>query len=119
ERLAKINPRLIYCAVTGYGDAGPLKDKAGYDQVLQTLTGMCSLQGKGDGQPEILYGSVVDYYAASLVAAAVSSALFERERSGMGQYVGVSLLRSALAMQSARLIWADSEPRDVGRDMRS
>src|SRR5690606_3658164 len=44
---------------------------------------------------------------------------FERERSGMGQYVGVSLLRSALAMQSARLIWADSEPRDVGRDMRS
>ncbi len=119
ERLVKINPRLIYCAVTGYGDSGPLKDKAGYDQVLQTLTGMCSMQGKEDGPPEILYGSVVDYYAASLLAGAVSSALFERERSGMGQYVGVSLLRSALAMQSARLIWADSEPRDVGRDMRS
>ncbi|WP_369068184.1 CoA transferase, partial [Burkholderia gladioli] len=44
---------------------------------------------------------------------------FAREKSGEGQYVGVSLLRSALTMQSARMIWADSEPKDVGRDMRS
>jgi crotonobetainyl-CoA:carnitine CoA-transferase CaiB-like acyl-CoA transferase len=62
---------------------------------------------------------VVDYYAAALLAGAVSSALYERERSGQGQQVGVSLLRSALAMQSARLVWADGEPRAVGRDMRS
>jgi crotonobetainyl-CoA:carnitine CoA-transferase CaiB-like acyl-CoA transferase/tripartite-type tricarboxylate transporter receptor subunit TctC len=114
-----LNPRLIHCALTGYGDSGPLKDKAGYDQVLQTLTGMCSLQGKPGQAPEILYGSVVDYYAAALLAGAVSSALYERERSGQGQQVGVSLLRSALAMQSARLVWADGEPRAVGRDMRS
>jgi len=87
--------------------------------VLQTMTGMCALQGKPDGPPEILYGSVVDYYAAALVAAGVASALYEREKSGQGQYVGVSLLRSALAMQSARLVWAEGEPRDVGRDMRS
>ncbi|WP_321924753.1 CaiB/BaiF CoA transferase family protein [Paraburkholderia guartelaensis] len=119
EQLREVNPRLIFCAVTGYGDQGPNKDKAGYDQVLQTMTGMCALQGKSDGPPEILYGSVVDYYAAALVAAGVSSALFERERSGEGQYVGVSLLRSALTMQSARMIWADDEPKDVGRDMRS
>lgn len=119
EQLKASNPRLIYCAVTGYGDRGPLKEKAGYDQVLQTMTGMCALQGKAGGPPEILYGSVVDYYAASLLAGGVASALFERERSGHGQYVGISLLRSALAMQSARMIWADDEPRDVGRDMRS
>lgn len=119
DQLRTVNPRLIYCAVTGYGDTGPLKDKAGYDQVLQTMTGMCTLQGAAGGPPEILYGSVVDYYAAALVAGAVASALYERERSGQGQSVGVSLLRSALAMQSARLVWADNEPRDVGRDMRS
>lgn len=119
EQLSAVNPRLIYCAVTGYGETGPLKDKAGYDQVLQTMTGMCALQGKHSGPPEILYGSVVDYYAAALVAGAVSSALYEREKSGTGQYVGVSLLRAALTMQSARMVWADSEPRDVGRDMRS
>lgn len=119
EQLAELNPRLIYCAVSGYGETGPLKDKAGYDQVLQTMTGMCALQGKAGGPPEILYGSVVDYYASSMVAAGVASALYERERSGRGQYVGVSLLRSALALQSARLIWAEDEPKDVGRDMRS
>ena len=118
-QLQALNPRLVYCAVSGYGETGPMKDKAGYDQVLQTMTGMCTLQGKRGGAPEILYGSVVDYYAAALVAAGVASALYERERSGLGQYVGVSLLRSALTMQSARLIWADGEPLDIGRDMRS
>ena len=119
ERLNPLNPRLVYCAVTGYGETGPMKDKAGYDQVLQTMTGMCALQGKRGGPPEIIYGSVVDYYAAALLAAGVSSALYERERSGLGQFVGVSLLRSALTMQSARMIWADGESLDIGRDMRS
>ncbi|RRN80530.1 CoA transferase [Pseudoxanthomonas sp. SGD-10] len=117
--LQALNPRLVYCAVTGYGETGPMKDKAGYDQVLQTMTGMCTEQGDRRGKPEILYGSVVDYYAAALVAAGVASALYERERSGEGQYVGVSLLRAALAMQSARLVWAEGEPADVRRDMRS
>ena len=119
DRLNLINPRLIYCAVSGYGESGPLRDKAGYDQVLQTMTGMCTLQGKPGKAPEIIYGSVVDYYAAALLAAGVSSALFERERSGLGQFVGVSLLRSALTMQSARMIWAEGESLDIGRDMRS
>jgi formyl-CoA transferase len=119
EQLRELNPRLIYCNVTGYGETGPMKDKAGYDQVLQTMTGMCALQGKRGAPPEILYGSVVDYYAAALVAAGVASALYERERSGKGQFVGVSLLRAALTMQSARMVWAEGEPKDVGRDMRS
>jgi len=119
ERLAAINPRLIYCAVTGYGERGPMKDKAGYDQVLQTMAGIAVLQGRRGGTPDIVYGSVVDYYAAALVASGVASALYEREKSGRGQVVGVSLLRSALTMQSARLIWAEGEPLDVGRDMHS
>jgi len=119
ESLSAINPRLIYCAVTGYGEQGPLSEKAGYDQVLQTMTGMCTMQAPAGAAPQILYGSVVDYYAASMVAAGVASALYEREKSGRGQQVGVSLLRSALAMQSARLVWAQDEPREVGRDMRS
>jgi len=117
-RLEAINPRLIYCAVTGYGEEGPLRGKAGYDQVLQAMTGMCVLQGKPP-VPELTYGSPVDYYAAALVASGVASALFERERSGKGQYVGVSLLRSALAMQSARMIQAEGEAYDISRDMRS
>ena len=119
ERFKASHPRLIYCVVNGYGESGPMKDNAGYDQVLQSMTGICAMQGKAGGPPEIVYGSVVDYYAAAMVASGVSAALFERERSGQGQYVGISLLRSALAMQSARLVWADGEDRDIGRDMRS
>lgn len=117
-RLAALNPRLIYCVVSGYGEKGPLRGKAGYDQVLQAFTGMTVLQGKA-GEPELTYGSPVDYYAAALVASGVSSALYERERSGLGQHVGVSLLRSALAMQSARFVQAEGEAHDIGRDMRS
>ena len=119
EQLKTLNPKLIYCAVSGYGETGPLKDKAGFDQVLQTMTGMATLQGKKEGPPELLYGSIVDYYASALVAGAISSALYERERSGLGQFVGVSLLAAAMTLQSGRLVWADSEGRDVGRDMRS
>jgi len=118
DRLKAINPRLIYCALTGYGESGPLKDKAGYDQVLQSMTGMCVLQGDA-ATPEITYGSPVDYYAASMIAVGVTAALLHRERTGEGQYMGVSLLASALAMQSGRFIWAEGEPREVGRDMRS
>jgi crotonobetainyl-CoA:carnitine CoA-transferase CaiB-like acyl-CoA transferase len=119
ERLRALNSRLIYCAVTGYGESGPLREKAGYDQVLQAMSGMCVLQGPPDGPPEIVHGSMVDYYAAALVAAGVASALFEREKSGQGQFVGISLLRSALTMQSARTVWAEGEALDIWRDMRS
>jgi crotonobetainyl-CoA:carnitine CoA-transferase CaiB-like acyl-CoA transferase len=119
ESLRKINPRLIYCALTGYGSNGPMKDRAGYDQVLQAITGICTFQGEGRPEPEIVYGSVVDFYAASLLAYAVNAALYHRERTGEGQDIGVSLLGSALAMQATRFIWANNEPRKVSRDMRS
>jgi formyl-CoA transferase len=118
DTLSALNSRIICCAVTGYGETGPLRDKAGYDQVLQSMTGICALQGSPE-DPQIVYGSVVDYYAAALLAGGVASALYQRERTGKGQWVGISLLRSALAMQSARFVWAADEPRDVYRDMRS
>jgi crotonobetainyl-CoA:carnitine CoA-transferase CaiB-like acyl-CoA transferase len=117
--LKTINPRLIYCAVTGFGNTGPLRDRAGYDQLLQAATGLCALQGETPDQPEIVWGSVVDYYTSSMLAYAVSSALFHRERTGEGQEIGVSLLQSAMTMQSARIIWAKDEPRNVDRDFRS
>ncbi|MBZ5601433.1 MAG: CoA transferase [Acidobacteriia bacterium] len=116
DRLKQINPRLIYCGLTGFGQNGPFKDKAGYDQVLQSMTGICSSQAD---PPEIVYGSVVDFYAAALLAYGVAAALYHRERTGEGQSIGASLLQAALAMQSGRFIWAEGEPRDVNRDLRS
>jgi formyl-CoA transferase len=115
-RLKKLNPRLIYCGLTGYGDRGPLSEKGGFDQVLQCLTGMAVFQGGGPDKPQLVLGSVLDYFTAALVAYGVAAALFHRERSGVGQYLSLSLLRSALTIQAGRFVWADSEGRDVARD---
>jgi crotonobetainyl-CoA:carnitine CoA-transferase CaiB-like acyl-CoA transferase len=117
ESLAARFPRLLYCVLSGYGSQGPLAGRAGYDQVLQSFSGLAHEQNQA--APQLLYGSVVDTMAGTLLAGAISSALYERERSGQGQKVEVSLLSAALSMQSARLIKTPNEPRDIARDMRS
>src|SRR4051812_34506022 len=115
-RLKKINPRLVYCGLTGYGDRGPLREKGGFDQVLQSLTGMAVFQGGGPDKPQLVLGSVLDYFTSALLAYGVAAALFQREKSGIGQYLSLSLLRSALTIQAGRFVWADSEGRDAVRD---
>jgi formyl-CoA transferase len=115
-KLKKINPRLVYCGLTGYGDRGPLREKGGFDQVLQSLTGMAVFQGGGPDKPQLVLGSVLDYFTSALLAYGVAAALFQRERSGAGQYLSLSLLRSALTIQAGRFVWADSEGRDAVRD---
>jgi crotonobetainyl-CoA:carnitine CoA-transferase CaiB-like acyl-CoA transferase len=115
-RLKKINPRLVYCGLTGYGDRGPLREKGGFDQVLQSLTGMAVFQGGGPDKPQLVLGSVLDYFTSALLAYGVAAALFQREKGGTGQYLSLSLLRSALTIQAGRFVWADSEGRDAARD---
>jgi formyl-CoA transferase len=117
-RLKKINPRLVYAGLTGYGDKGPLADKGGFDQVLQCLSGIAVFQGKGKGndEPQLVLGSVLDYFTSALLAYGVAAALFHREKTGQGQYMSLSLLRSALTIQAGRFVWADSEGRDAVRD---
>ena len=114
-RLKKLNPRLVYVGLTGYGDSGPLADKGGFDQVLQCLTGIAVFQG-GKQSPQLVLGSVLDYFTSALLAYGVAAALFHRERTGQGQYISLSLLRSALTIQAGRFVWADSEGRDAVRD---
>ncbi len=115
-RLKKINPRLVYAGLTGYGDKGPLSEKGGFDQVLQCLTGMAVFQGGGPDKPQLVLGSVLDYFTSALLAYGVAAALFHRERGGAGQYLSLSLLRSALTIQAGRFVWADGEGREVARD---
>jgi crotonobetainyl-CoA:carnitine CoA-transferase CaiB-like acyl-CoA transferase len=117
ETLRPLNSRLIYCGLTGYGETGPLRDAAGFDQVLQSWTGIATFQGAEQGSPQVVRGSIVDYYASALLAMSVNAALYERERTGEGQYVGLSLLRTALVMQAGRFVWAKGEPREVDRDL--
>ena len=115
-RLRAINPRLVYCGLTGYGDNGPLSEKGGFDQVLQCLSGMAVFQGGGPDKAQVVLGSVLDYFTSALLAYGVASALFNRERSGAGQYLSLSLLRSALTIQAGRFVWAESESREIPRD---
>jgi crotonobetainyl-CoA:carnitine CoA-transferase CaiB-like acyl-CoA transferase len=115
-RLRALNPRLIYCGLTGYGERGPLAQKGGFDQVLQCLSGIAVFQGGGPDRPQVVLGSVLDYFTSALLAYGVAAALFDRERRGVGQYLSLSLLRSALTIQAGRFVWAEGEGRDVPRD---
>jgi crotonobetainyl-CoA:carnitine CoA-transferase CaiB-like acyl-CoA transferase len=117
EALRAVRADLVYCSLTGYGAGdGPMRNHPGYDQMLQCFTGMALAQGLTVGAPQILRGSIVDFYASALLAQGVLAALLHRYRTGEGQHVEVSLLRSALALQAGRFVWADSEARDVQRE---
>jgi crotonobetainyl-CoA:carnitine CoA-transferase CaiB-like acyl-CoA transferase len=115
-RLKRINPRLVYAGLTGYGDEGPLSEKGGFDQVLQCLSGMAVFQGGGPEKPQLVLGSILDYFTSALLAYGVAAALYHREKTGIGQYLSLSLLRSALTIQAGRFVWAESEGREVARD---
>lgn len=117
DTLRALRPELIYCSFTGYGEDGPLCGHPGYDTMLQCFTGLAWMQGVAtdSGHPEVLSGSIVDYYSASTIAFGILSALIHRLRTGEGQHVRASLLQSAIALQAGQFIWAESEPRNVNR----
>lgn len=117
DDLRQRQPRLIYCAVSGYGSEGPLHTKPGFDQVLQTMTGIAAAQGRSLGRPQLVGGSIVDYFAAMLATYGVMLALFVRERTGIGQRVDTSLLAAALAMQAGRFVASEQEPLETERDL--
>jgi len=119
EDLKASHPGLVYASLSGYGNSGPLQRTAGFDQVLQAMTGICVGQAAEGEAPQVVHGSVVDYYAASLLALGVTSALFHRERTGRGQQVSTSLLSAALCMQSGRFVWGEREDADADRNIRS
>ena len=116
ELLSAENPRLVYASVSAYGQKGPLRERRGLDPILQTHAGIPSQQAE-NGEPRLVQGHFVDYFTGSLTIGAVMMALFERNRTGRGQYIDTSLLGSAAAMQAGRLVWAsDREPIDEVRD---
>ena len=82
-QLRRINPKLIYCAVTAFGSTGPYADRPGFDPLLQALAGHMVIQaGAAGGPPQFVCIAINDYYAAALGAQGVLAALFTRERTG-------------------------------------
>jgi CoA:oxalate CoA-transferase len=96
ETLKEHNPRLIYCAISGFGQAGPLKDAPAYDQIIQGLSGMMSITGERDGRPLRVGYPVADTISGITAAFAISSALVRRERTGEGAFIDVAMLDSSL-----------------------
>jgi crotonobetainyl-CoA:carnitine CoA-transferase CaiB-like acyl-CoA transferase len=98
EALREVNPRLVYCAITGYGQTGPNADRAGHDMNYLGLNGLLGLTGEPDGRPIQAAGQIADLGGGALMAAfGVMAALRERERSGEGQMVDVSMSDGSLA----------------------
>ena len=108
QRLREENPRLVYCAITGYGQDGPYAGRAGHDMNYLALTGLLGLTGEPDGPPVQAAGQIADLGGGALMAAfGILAALRERERSGEGQLVDVSMTDGALswlAMVAARYL---------------
>ena len=117
DDLRQRQPTIIYCGISGYGSEGPLSGKPGFDQVLQSMTGIAAAQGRSLGRPMLVGGSVVDFFAAMLATYGVMLALFVRERTGQGQRVDTSLLGAALSMQAGRFVASEHEAPDNERDL--
>ncbi len=97
ETLSRENPRLIYCAISGFGASGPKREWAGYDAIMQGVTGLMSITGEADGPPVKVGVALIDEITALYAHGAILAALLHRERTGQGQKVECSLLESGVA----------------------
>ena len=96
EVLESLNPRLVYCAISGYGRTGPYADKGGFDLIAQGFAGLMSITGEPGRPPAKSGTSVADINAGIFAALGIVSALFERARTGRGQRVETSLMEAAI-----------------------
>jgi formyl-CoA transferase len=119
ESLSKVNPRLIYGSISGFGQTGPYRDRPGYDQIAQGLGGLMSVTGL-PGQGPVRVGiPVADLTAGIFLAEGILAALLERERSGRGQWVHTSLLEAMVRMldfQATRWLIGKEIPPQAGND---
>jgi crotonobetainyl-CoA:carnitine CoA-transferase CaiB-like acyl-CoA transferase len=95
--LAKLNPRLIYCSITGFGQTGPNAHRAGYDFLAQAEGGIMSLTGEGDGRPLKVGVGIADVMCGMYALTGILAALEARHRTGAGQQIDISLLDSQIA----------------------
>ena len=96
QELKKLKSNLIYCAISGFGQNGPLKDNPAYDQIIQGLSGVMSITGDKNSAPLRAGFPVADTIGGLTAAFAIAAALFRRERSNEGEFIDVSMLESTL-----------------------
>jgi len=98
ESIKAINPGIIYCSVTGFGQTGPYAPRAGYDAILQAMGGLMSVTGHEGGPPTRVGSSIGDLGAGLFTALGISSALFDRARTGKGMMIDVAMLDCQIAL---------------------
>jgi crotonobetainyl-CoA:carnitine CoA-transferase CaiB-like acyl-CoA transferase len=119
EDLRKHNPKLVYCAITGFGQEGPMRDAPAYDQIIQGLSGMMSVTGDAHSAPLRAGYPVADTVSGMVGAFAICAALLRRNGTGEGGFVDVSMLDSALVAMGwvvSNYLIAGTEPRPHGND---
>ncbi|MXO55452.1 CaiB/BaiF CoA transferase family protein [Pontixanthobacter gangjinensis] len=102
--LQPANPRLVYCSITGFGQTGPRAHEAGYDFVVQGMSGFMSLTGEPDGNPMKMGISISDLTCGLYSTIAIQSALMMRERTGTGQHIDMSLLDCSIALLASQAL---------------
>jgi formyl-CoA transferase len=112
-----INPKLIYCSITGFGQTGPLRDKPGYDFMIQAMGGLMSITGEPDGEPMKAGVAVADLFAGQNAVIAILAALQARTQTGRGQHLDISLFDSQVAMLAnvaSNFLLSDNLPKRYG-----
>jgi CoA:oxalate CoA-transferase len=114
-----LNPRMVYCSITGFGQNGPLRDVPSYDQMMQAVSGLMSVNGTPDTGPLRVGFPIIDSVTGMNAALGIMSALLDRERTGVARFVDVSMLDCTLAMMSpilGNILIADTDVKAVGNE---
>lgn len=117
ESLRKVNPRLVYCSITGFGQTGPYAHRAGYDFIIQGMAGLMSVTGEAEGQPQKVGVAVTDIFTGIYAATAILAALHQRSSTGMGQQVDMALMDVAtgiMANQAMNYLATGTAPQKMG-----
>jgi crotonobetainyl-CoA:carnitine CoA-transferase CaiB-like acyl-CoA transferase len=115
--LCGLNPRLVYCSITGFGQDGPYAARAGYDFIIQGMSGIMDLTGEPDGPPEKIGVAYADILTGLYAVIGIQAALAERELSGLGQHVDMALfdvMVGTLANQAMNFLASGKAPRRLG-----
>ncbi len=103
ERVSGMNPRIIYCSISGFGQDGPYRDRPGYDPVAQAMSGIMINTGEPEGPPVRVLPTMVDYLSGNHMAYAIALALMDREKTGKGKRIEIALLDVAI-MQMGQFV---------------
>lgn len=117
EALAAINPRLVYCSISAFGQDGPRREQTAYDHVIQATSGLMAMTGTEEVNPVKFGAPAVDYATGTMAAFALASALFQRERTGKGQRIDLAMLDVAMVLMSSHLTgysWNGRAPKPKG-----